>query len=125
VGDPLAYIFKESLPWLSGLIAFSAILSSPACSSFFNSQPRIWMSMSRDGLRLIFSHPSDTRYGRLHDHPGLVVAIPALFSPSEVVDPSSISTLFAFVLVCGGFVLRIQRILRQTKIQDAISTAAT
>src|SRR5690606_3247425 len=68
--------------------------------------PRIWMSMSRDGLLpKIFSriHP---RYGTPSFSTiitGLVVAIPALFmSLDEVLALTSIGTLFAFVLVCGG-----------------------
>ena len=33
VGDPLAYIFKERLPWLSSIIAFSAIFRDRECVS--------------------------------------------------------------------------------------------
>jgi APA family basic amino acid/polyamine antiporter len=69
-------------------------------------QPRIWMSMSRDGLLpKIFSriHP---RFGTPSFSTiltGLVVAIPALFlNLSVVLALTSIGTLFAFVLVCGG-----------------------
>jgi amino acid transporter len=107
VGDPLAYIFKERLPWFSGVIAFSAIFVIASVFLVFQlGQPRIWMSMSRDGLLPpVFSriHP---RYGTPSFSTvvtGLLVAIPALFlNLKEVIELSSIGTLFAFVLVCGG-----------------------
>jgi amino acid transporter len=107
VGDPLAYIFKERLPWLSGVIAFSAVFVIASVFLVFQlGQPRIWMSMSRDGLLPpVFSriHPRHKTPSFSTVVTGLLVAIPALFlNLKEVVDLSSIGTLFAFVLVCGG-----------------------
>ena len=107
VGDPLAYIFKERVPWLSGVISFSAIFVMASVFLVFQlGQPRIWMSMSRDGLLPpIFSriHPKYQTPSFSTIVTGLLVAIPALFmNLKEVVDLSSIGTLFAFVLVCGG-----------------------
>jgi APA family basic amino acid/polyamine antiporter len=107
VGDPLAYIFKERLPWLSGVIAFSAIFVIASVFLVFQlGQPRIWMSMSRDGLLpKVFSriHPKHRTPSFSTIVAGLLVAIPALFmNLTEVVELSSIGTLFAFVLVCGG-----------------------
>jgi APA family basic amino acid/polyamine antiporter len=107
VGDPLAYIFKSRLPWLSGIIAFSAIFVIASVFLVFQlGQPRIWMSMSRDGLLPpIFSHihPKHKTPSFSTIVTGLLVAIPALFmNLKEVIDLSSIGTLFAFVLVCGG-----------------------
>lgn len=107
VGDPLAYIFKERLPWLSGVIAFSAIFVIGSVFLVFQlGQSRIWMCMSRDGLLPpIFSriHPKFRTPSFSTIVAGLVVAIPALFlNLKEVIDLSSIGTLFAFVLVCGG-----------------------
>jgi APA family basic amino acid/polyamine antiporter len=62
--------------------------------------------MSRDGLLPpIFSriHPKYKTPSFSTVVTGLLVAIPALFlNLKEVVDLSSIGTLFAFVLVCGG-----------------------
>ena len=62
--------------------------------------------MSRDGLLPpIFSriHPKYKTPSFSTIVTGFVVAIPALFmNLKEVVDLSSIGTLFAFVLVCGG-----------------------
>ena len=107
VGDPLAYIFKSRLPWLSGVIAFSAVFVMASVFLVFQlGQPRIWMSMSRDGLLPpIFAriHPKYKTPSFSTMVTGLMVAIPALFmNLKEVVDLSSIGTLFAFVLVCGG-----------------------
>jgi amino acid transporter len=107
VGDPLAHIFKDKLPWLSGLVALGAIFAIGSVFMVFQlGQPRIWMSMSRDGLLPpIFSriHPRYKTPSFSTVVTGFVVAVPALFmNLKEVVDLSSIGTLFAFVLVCGG-----------------------
>jgi amino acid transporter len=72
-------------------------------------QPRIWMSMSRDGLLpKVFSriHPKYQTPSFSTIVTGFVVGIPALFLNLTVVtDLTSIGTLFAFVLVCGGVLL--------------------
>jgi basic amino acid/polyamine antiporter, APA family len=107
VGDPLAYIFKERLPWFSGVIALSAVFAIGGVFLVFQyGQPRIWMSMSRDGLLPpIFAriHPKYRTPSFATIVTGLLVAIPALFlNLKEVIELSSIGTLFAFVLVCGG-----------------------
>src|SRR5205085_4076882 len=110
VGDPLAHIFRERLPWLSGVIAFAAIFAIGAVFLVFQlGQPRIWMSMSRDGLLPpIFSriHPKYKTPSFSTILTGLVVGIPALFLNLDVVIAlTSIGTLFAFVLVCGGVLI--------------------
>jgi basic amino acid/polyamine antiporter, APA family len=107
VGDPLAYIFRQRLPWLSGVIALSAVFAIGAVFLVYQlGQPRIWMSMSRDGLLPpIFSriHPRYRTPSFSTVVTGFLVGIPALFlNLKEVVDLSSIGTLFAFVLVCAG-----------------------
>lgn len=108
VGDPLAMVFDANgLKFISGVVAVSAIIATASVLLVFQlGQPRIWMSMSRDGLLpKIFSriHP---KYGTPSFSTiltGLVVAIPALFlNLGEVLSLTSIGTLFAFVLVCGG-----------------------
>jgi APA family basic amino acid/polyamine antiporter len=72
-------------------------------------QPRIWMSMSRDGLlpkKFSSIHPKYKTPWFATIVTGCVVAIPALFmNLTEVTDLTSIGTLFAFVLVCGGVLL--------------------
>lgn len=108
VGDPLAMVFDEKgLKFISAVVAVSAIIATASVLLVFQmGQPRIWMSMSRDGLLpKIFSriHP---RYGTPSFSTiltGIVVAVPALFlNLGEVLSLTSIGTLFAFVLVCGG-----------------------
>lgn len=108
VGDPLAIVFEaRGLKWMAGIVAVSAVVATASVLLVFQlGQPRIWMSMSRDGLLpKIFSriHP---RFGTPSFSTiltGLVVAIPALFLNLDVViSLTSIGTLFAFVLVCGG-----------------------
>ena len=72
-------------------------------------QPRIWMAMSRDGLLPpIFAriHPKFKTPSFSTIVTGFVVAIPSLFmNLTEVTDLTSIGTLFAFVLVCGGVLI--------------------
>jgi len=72
-------------------------------------QPRIWMSMSRDGLMPpVFQkiHPKYKTPSFSTIVTGLVVGVPILFTDKTfVLDFTSIATLFAFVLVCGGVLL--------------------
>src|SRR2546426_2242585 len=89
------------------MISLSAVFAIGSVFMVYQlGQPRIWMSMSRDGLLPpIFSriHPKHKTPSFSTVITGLLVAIPALFlNLKEVVDLSSIGTLFAFVLVCGG-----------------------
>ena len=113
VGDPLAYVFHaNNLNWLAGIVSVSAVIATASVLLVFQlGQPRIWMSMSRDGLLPpIFSriHPKYKTPSFSTVLTGCVVGIPALFmNLKEVVDLCSVGTLFAFVLVCGG-ILRIQ-----------------
>jgi basic amino acid/polyamine antiporter, APA family len=78
-------------------------------------QPRIWMSISRDGLlpaSFQKIHPKFKTPSFATILTGFVVGIPILFTDKTfVLDFTSIATLFAFVLVCGG-VLLIPRIER-------------
>jgi len=111
VGDPLALVFEErGLHWIAGIVAFSAIIATASVLLVFQmGQPRIWMSMSRDGLLpKIFSklHPKFHTPSFSTILTGLFVAIPALFlNLSTVLSLTSIGTLFAFVLVCGGILV--------------------
>lgn len=108
VGDPLAMVFDaKGLKFISGVVAISAIVATASVLLVFQlGQPRIWMSMSRDGLLpKIFSriHPRHGTPSFSTILTGIVVAVPALFlNLGEVLSLTSIGTLFAFVLVCGG-----------------------
>ncbi|MCX6240181.1 MAG: amino acid permease, partial [Bacteroidia bacterium] len=84
VADPLAFVFKRlNLNQLSGIIALSAVIAMASVLLVFQlGQPRIWMSMSRDGLL-------PKIFGRIHPKyrtpafstiiTGIFVAVPALF----------------------------------------------
>ncbi|MCY1483763.1 putative amino acid permease YhdG [compost metagenome] len=108
VGDPLAFVFDElDLKWMSGIIAVSAVVAMASVLLVFQmGQPRIWMSMSRDGLlpqKFSKVHPKFKTPSFATIVTGFVVAIPALFlNLTMVTDLCSIGTLFAFVLVCAG-----------------------
>ncbi len=108
VSDPLAFVFSRiHLDYLSGVIALGAVIAMASVLLVFQiGQPRIWMSMSRDGLLpRIFSkiHPKYRTPSFSTIITGLFVAIPALFlNLTEVIDLTSIGTLFAFILVSGG-----------------------
>jgi amino acid transporter len=108
VGDPLAFVFhKLDLKWMSGIVAVSAVIAMASVLLVFQmGQPRIWMSMSRDGLlpkRFSRVHPKYKTPSYATVVTGFVVSIPALFlNLTMVTDLCSIGTLFAFVLVCAG-----------------------
>lgn len=108
VGDPLAFVFDAlDLKWMSGIIAVSAVVAMASVLLVFQmGQPRIWMSMSRDGLlpkKFSTVHPRFKTPSFATIVTGFVVAIPALFlNLTMVTDLCSIGTLFAFVLVCAG-----------------------
>lgn len=111
VGDPLAMIFaSRGLKFIAGVVAVSAIVATASVLLVFQmGQPRIWMSMSRDGLLpKIFSklHPQYKTPSFSTILTGVLVAGPALFLNLEtVLSLTSIGTLFAFVLVCAGILV--------------------
>ena len=111
VKDPLAFVFYEKgMHWIGGVISVSAIVAMTSVLLVFQmGQPRIWMSMSRDGLmpkKFSKIHPKFKTPSFATIITGLVVGIPILFVDYDlVIDFTSISTLFAFVLVCGGVLL--------------------
>ena len=111
VGEPLSFVFTEiNLPYLSGIISVSAVVAMASVLLVFQmGQPRIWMSMSRDGLlpsRFAKVHPKYKTPSFATIVVGFVVAVPALFmNLTMVTDLCSIGTLFAFVLVCGGVLM--------------------
>ncbi len=108
VDDPLAYVFdKLNLNKIGYLISVSAVVATTSVLLVFQlGQPRIWMSMSRDGLlpkKFAKVHPKYQTPSFATIVTGFMVGIPALFvSSGTVTDLTSIGTLFAFVLVCFG-----------------------
>ncbi|HVI44938.1 MAG TPA: amino acid permease [Chitinophaga sp.] len=111
VDDPLAFVFDEvNLRWVGYIISVSAVVATTSVLLVFQiGQPRIWMSMSRDGLlpkRFSKIHPRFKTPSFATIITGLIVGIPALFLNLTIVtDLTSIGTLFAFILVCGGVLI--------------------
>ncbi len=113
VGDPLAFVFgnihTKFAHTLAIIISVGAVVATASVLLVFQlGQPRIWMSMSRDGLLPpVFAkmHPKYQTPSFSTILTGVVVGVPALFlNLDEVVNLTSVGTLFAFVLVCGGIV---------------------
>lgn len=111
VADPLAFVFQDQnskvTSWMAGIISVSAVFVIASVLLVYQlGQPRIWMSMSRDGLLpKVFSriHPKYKTPSFSTIVTGFMVGVPALFLNLDVVIAlTSIGTLFAFVLVCGG-----------------------
>ena len=113
VGDPLAFIFEKqnlNVGWMQFFVSIAAVIAMTSVLLVFQmGQPRIWMCMSRDGLLPEVFQKIHTKYKTPSFSTivtGLVVGIPILFTDKTfVLDFTSIATLFAFVLVCGGVLL--------------------
>lgn len=111
VGDPLAKIFEvKNVAWMQFLVSIAAVVAMTSVLLVFQmGQPRIWMSMSRDGLlppAFQRIHPKFKTPSFSTIITGLLVGLPIFFTDkSFVLDFTSIATLFAFVLVCGGVLL--------------------
>ena len=108
VDDPLAFVFEKiGMHKIGYIISISAVVATTSVLLVFQlGQPRIWMSMSRDGLL-------PKKFSKVHSKfgtpsfatiiTGVFVGVPSLFmSISRMTDLTSIGTLFAFVLVCFG-----------------------
>jgi amino acid transporter len=108
VADPLAFVFERiGMHKIGYIISISAVVATTSVLLVFQlGQPRIWMSMSRDGLlpkKFSNVHPKFGTPAFATIVTGIFVGIPSLFmSISAMTDLTSIGTLFAFVLVCFG-----------------------
>lgn len=107
VTDPLAFVFEDRAPWIEKIVSISAVVATTSVLLVFQiGQPRIWMSMSRDGLlpkQFQKIHPKYQTPSFATIVTGIIVGIGALFIESDLVtDLTSIGTLFAFILVSGG-----------------------
>jgi basic amino acid/polyamine antiporter, APA family len=111
VGDPLALALQTAgLQKLAGVLSLGAVVAMTAVLLVFQlGQPRIFMSMARDGL---FFKP----FAKIHPRfqtpyvgtivTGVCVAVPAMFFDiNELLDFTNIGTLFAFVLVSAGVIV--------------------
>jgi basic amino acid/polyamine antiporter, APA family len=111
VSDPLAEVFAlRGVKWMLFLVSIAAVVAMTSVMLVFQlGQPRIWMSMSRDGLlppRFASIHPKYKTPGFSTLVTGAVVGIPIFFTDETfILDFTSIGTLFAFVLVCGGVLI--------------------
>lgn len=111
VPDPLAEIFAmKGVKWMLFIVSIAAVVAMTSVILVFQmGQPRIWMSMSRDGLlpkKFSSIHPTYKTPGFSTIVTGFVVGLPIFFTDRQfVLDFTSIGTLFAFVLVCGGVLL--------------------
>mgnify|MGYP001262161491 CR=1 FL=1 len=93
-----------------GIVAFGSIIAHTAVLLVFQlGQPRIFFSMSRDGLLpKSFSkvHPKYRTPAFSTILTGVAVGVTSMFtSIDEMVDLTNIGTLFAFILVCIGIII--------------------
>lgn len=113
IGDPLSFIFAPqngNIPWMEFVVSVTAIVAITTVLLVFQmGQPRIWMSMSRDGLlpkKFAEVHPQYKTPSFSTIITGVAVGLPILFTDkSFILDFTSIGTIFAFVLVNGGILL--------------------
>ncbi|NMC69609.1 MAG: amino acid permease [Myxococcales bacterium] len=107
--EPLSVAMRQVVgaDWAAGIVAFGSVVAHTAVLLVFQlGQPRIFFSMSRDGLlppALARVHP---RFRTPHVATlwcGVAVAAGASFaSLDEMADLCNIGTLSAFLLVCAG-----------------------
>ena len=111
VADPLAAVFARlGLNWAAGIVSLGAVISMTAVLLVFQlGQPRIFFSMSRDGLLPKYFARVHPKYQTPHITTiwtGVVVAaFAAIANINEIVELTNIGTLFAFVLVNVGIII--------------------
>jgi APA family basic amino acid/polyamine antiporter len=111
VADPLAAVLAHAgLNWAAGIVSLGAVISMTAVLLVFQlGQPRIFFSMSRDGLLPKYFAAVHPKYKTPHKTTiwtGVVVAVISAFANiNEIVELTNIGTLFAFVLVCLGVIV--------------------
>ena len=102
--------YNHASRWLIGLVSVGAVVATTAVLLVFQmGQPRIFFSMSRDGLLPKYFakvHPVHKTPHVTTMWTGLFVAsFSALFSLDVMAELCNIGTLFAFVLVCVGVIV--------------------
>jgi APA family basic amino acid/polyamine antiporter len=111
VADPLAAVFAQlGLDWAAGIVSLGAVISMTAVLLVFQlGQPRIFFSMSRDGLLPKYFARVHPKYQTPHVTTiwtGVAVAaVASIANINEIVELTNIGTLFAFVLVCAGVII--------------------
>ncbi|MBW3519784.1 amino acid permease [Flavobacterium sp. NKUCC04_CG] len=110
IGDPLSFIFNSSnanLIWMEFIISIVGVIAITTVLLVYQmGQPRIWYVMSKDGLlpkKFQTIHPKYKTPSFATIVTGIIVAIPIFFTEkSFILDFTSIGTIFAFCIVCGG-----------------------
>jgi amino acid transporter len=108
VKDPLAFVFKYvGFDYMAGIISVTSVIAITSALLVYQlAQPRIWMTMSRDGLmskRFARIHPKYKTPSYATIVTGIVVGVPSLFFKMDFfVDLTSVGTFFAFIMVCAG-----------------------
>jgi APA family basic amino acid/polyamine antiporter len=111
--EPLTMALQYAAPhlgWAVGIVAFGSVIAHTAVLLIFQmGQPRIFFSMSRDGLLPPVFRKIHKRYRTPYAATiltGIFVAVfAAVASIDEMVDLTNIGTLFAFILVCSGIIV--------------------
>ena len=111
--EPLTMALEHAAPnlgWAVGIVAFGSVIAHTAVLLIFQlGQPRIFFSMSRDGLLPRTFSKVHPRFRTPHTATILtgvfVATFAAVASIDEMVDLTNIGTLFAFLLVCGGIIV--------------------
>ncbi|MCX6887038.1 MAG: amino acid permease [Verrucomicrobia bacterium] len=109
--EPLAYAFSSiGMNWTAGVIAFGAVLATTsALVPYQAGQPRILLSMGRDGLLPGWTARVHPRYRTPHISTlltGFVVAIcSSVANINELVELTNVGTLFAFAMVALGVII--------------------
>lgn len=102
--------YNHAAHWLVGLVSLGAVVATTAVLLVFQmGQPRIFFSMSRDGLLPAYF----ARVHPVHKTPhvttiwtGIFVAgFASFFSLDTMAELCNIGTLFAFVIVCAGVII--------------------
>jgi basic amino acid/polyamine antiporter, APA family len=125
--DPLAKAFEVAgISWGQAIISLGATISMTAVLLVFQlGQPRIFYSMSRDGLLPPWFRRLHPKYRTPHVTTiatGVVVALgSSLLGRDETYDLTNIGTLFAFVVVClGVLALRVKEPTRPRPFRVAL-----
>lgn len=109
--DPLAKAFSQrGMNWTAGIISFGAVVATTSVLLVFQlGQPRIFFSMSRDGLLPPWASRVHPKYRTPHIPTILtgvfVAGLASVMNINEMADVCSIGTLFAFILVAAGIII--------------------